>query len=158
LNAGDIQIHCASETCEGIRFFQAHKREIALPTTNWENVFLPYSCRNCQQTLKIYAVRLMHEKDGTGMGRAVKIGEIPSFAPPTPARVISLIGPDRDLFLKGRRAEIRGLGIGAFSYYRRVVENQKNRIIEEIARVAKKLGAKPDVLADFESALKETQF
>jgi hypothetical protein len=50
------------------------------------------------------------------------------------------------------------LGIGAFAYYRRVVENQKNRIIEEIVRVAKKVGAKPEVIQTLEAALKETQF
>jgi hypothetical protein len=38
----------------------------------------------------------------------------------------------------GRRAENQGMGIGAFAYYRRVVENQKNRIIAEIKRVAEK--------------------
>lgn len=51
--------------------------------------------------------------------------------------MISLIGPDKELYLQGRRSESRGFGIGAFSYYRRVVENQKSRIIEEIAKAAK---------------------
>ncbi len=72
--------------------------------------------------------------------------------------MISLIGPDREIFLKGRRAENRGLGIGAFSYYRRLVENQKGRIIAQIAKVAQKLGAKPDVLEEFKAAEEETQF
>ena len=42
---------------------------------------------------------------------------------------MKLVGPDRDDFLKGRRCENQGLGVGAFIYYRRVVENQKNRIL-----------------------------
>ncbi len=50
------------------------------------------------------------------------------------------------------------MGIGAFAYYRRVVENQKTRIIGEIAKVASKLGAKSDVLREFEAAAKETRF
>ena len=65
---------------------------------------------------------------------------------------------DKELHLQGRRSESRGLGIGAFSYYRRVVENQKGRIIAEIAKAAKKLGANSDVLRRFEAAVKETQF
>jgi hypothetical protein len=72
--------------------------------------------------------------------------------------VISLIGPDRELFLQGRRAENRGFGIGSFSYYRRVVENQKGRIIHEIGRVAEKLGASSTVLAQFSKAEQESQF
>jgi hypothetical protein len=49
-------------------------------------------------------------------------------------------------------------GIGAFAYYRRVVENRTGRIIEEIGRVLKQLGAKPEVLQLFVDAAKETQF
>jgi len=86
------------------------------------------------------------------------LGETLPFGPPTPARVITLIGPDRELFLKGRRAENHGLGIGAFSYYRRVVENQKGRIIEQIAKVAEKLEASPEMLEEFRAAAAETQF
>jgi hypothetical protein len=62
------------------------------------------------------------------------------------------------LFLQGRRAEIKGLGIGAFAYYRRVVENQKNRIIAEIAKVAKRLGSSPETDKLFLSAQAERSF
>lgn len=91
-------------------------------------------------------------------GSAIKLGEFPSFGPPIPLRVITLIGPDREMFIRGRRAEDQGLGIGAFAYYRRVVENQKSRLIAEIAKVAKRLGASPEDLSRFERAAKETQF
>jgi hypothetical protein len=63
-----------------------------------------------------------------------------------------------ELYLQGRRAENQGFGIGAFAYYRRVGENQKGRIIREMGKVAKKLGASEEVLARFESAASETQF
>lgn len=69
-----------------------------------------------------------------------------------------MIGPDRDLFLKGRRSELQGLGIGAFGYYRRIVENQKNRLLDEIIKVGKKTNAAPELLQELESAKKETQF
>lgn len=39
-----------------------------------------------------------------------------------------------------------------------MVENQKGRIIREIARVAGKLGASPDILKLFEAAATEAQF
>ena len=50
------------------------------------------------------------------------------------------------------------MGIGSFSYYRRVVENQKARILQEIRKVAERLGANPTVLESLDRALKETQF
>ncbi|PIT81270.1 hypothetical protein B9Z40_14560 [Limnohabitans sp. 15K] len=69
-----------------------------------------------------------------------------------------MIGGERDYFLKGRRAENQGLGIAAFAYYRRVVENQKTRIIDEIIRVAQKIGAPKEVTDDLNAARSETQF
>jgi superfamily I DNA/RNA helicase len=69
-----------------------------------------------------------------------------------------LIGPDRDEFLKGRRCENQGLGVGAFIYYRRVVENQKDRIIGEIIKVSEKIGASEEKLEKLRNAIKETQF
>ena len=91
-------------------------------------------------------------------GIAYKLGELPPFGPPTPSRLIKLIGPDREIFLKGRRCENQGLGIGAFVYYRRVIESQKNRILDEILKVAKKLNATPESISELENARTETQF
>ena len=41
-------------------------------------------------------------------GACYKFGELPEYGPPTPARLIKLIGPDRELFLKGTRCENQG--------------------------------------------------
>jgi hypothetical protein len=101
-------------------------------------------------------LRASLKKESTS-GWLFKFGEDPPFGPPTPARVITLIGPDREYYLKGRRAENQGMGIGAFGYYRRVVENQKNRIIDEIIRVSEKIGAPKEMLADLLAAKNETQ-
>jgi hypothetical protein len=92
------------------------------------------------------------------IGNVYKFGEYPVYGPPTPARLIKMIGPDREVFLKGRRCENQGLGIGAFVYYRRVVENQKNRILDEIIKVATKIGAPQDSLVKLNDAKQETQF
>jgi len=89
---------------------------------------------------------------------AYKFGEYPPFGPPTPSRVIELIGPDREIFLQGRRSENRGLGIGAFTYYRRVVENQWTRLVEEVIKVAKRLNMPPEMLISLEEAKNENQF
>jgi hypothetical protein len=109
---------------------------------------------------------LEHSKDirtsgpGSGpTGPVAKLGELPPFGPPTPSRVFRLIGEEyRELFLQGRRSENKGLAIGAYAYYRRIVEHQKGRIIDEIRKVAEKLGASGDVLKSFIDARTETQF
>ena len=50
------------------------------------------------------------------------------------------------------------MGIGAYSYYRRDIENQKNRLLDAIIRVAQKIGASQDMLDDLNKAKEETQF
>jgi hypothetical protein len=97
------------------------------------------------------------DKAGPG-GRAIKLGEWPPFGPHTPARVLRLIQPDKDTYLKARQAENQGLGIGAFSYYRRVVENQKDRLIDKIIQVANKLKADQSTLDKLTAAKQETRF
>lgn len=42
--------------------------------------------------------------------------------------------------MKGRRCESKSLGIGAFVYYRRVVEEQRTAILGQIINVAKTIG------------------
>ncbi|HEX8557571.1 MAG TPA: hypothetical protein VF668_05690 [Pyrinomonadaceae bacterium] len=155
----DLQLHCESETCGGARFFagESQPEAIHLPATQPQMFFLIYVCRNCRETFKEFALRVIRDSDSRA-GVAVKLGEFPPFGPPTPARVMSLIGPDRAAFIKGRRAENQGLGIGAFAYYRRVVENQKGRLIEKIAEVAARLGADANTLERFNRAKNETQF
>src|SRR5262249_11039387 len=112
---------------------------------------------NCQRTDKTFSLSV--EFGSENFGRCYKFGEFPQYGPPTPARLLRLIGSkDRELFLKGRRSEIQGLGIGAFVYYRPVVENQKNRILDEIIRVSEKIGASADMLKSLNDAKKEIQF
>lgn len=149
----EIQLYCGSPTCGGLRFYAGKKDIFSFK----DRFLLIYTCRNCNKTSKTFAV-LASQNGATSEGTAHKLGEDPPFGPPTPSRVISLIGPDRELFIRGRRAETQGLGVGAFAYYRRVVENQKNRIIGEMEKVAKGLGAKPEALRLFEKAKAEEQF
>ena len=155
-SGSDIQLHCPSERCGGTRFF---KRSGDAPwiDTDWKFLFVTYVCRNCGKTTKNYAVMVRCESNKKS-GFAQKLGEVPAYGPPVPARVITLIGPDREVFLRGRRSENNGLGIGAFAYYRRVVEKQKGRIIGEMGRVAQRVGASKEVAALFAAAAQETQF
>jgi hypothetical protein len=131
------------------------------PGKNVLDALLLYSCRTCGAEAKSYAVRVFIPELAVRDIRAVdatKLGEWPAYSPPTPSRVNSLIGPDRELFFKGRASEAEGLGIGAFAYYRRIVEDQKTRLVDEIIRVARRTNTPADALARLEAARAETQF
>lgn len=162
LSAPDLQLHCPSETCGGVRVFASKDKApvSALASGSVHHLFLRYTCRNCARSDKTFAL-LVKPKSLSPVGADAlvrKVGEYPPFGPPVPARVITMIGPDRELFLNGRRAENQGLGIGAFAYYRRVVEGQWHRIVAEIGRVAQVLGASPSTVEEIERAGRETQF
>lgn len=158
LNTPDIQLHCPSDSCNGVRFFRCISGRSESLKTDYRFIYLTYRCSNCQAHQKTYSIAARIDEDEQPTGELYKFGEMPTFGPPTPARLVKLIGPDRDSFLKGRRCENQGLGIGAFIYYRRVVENQKNRILEEIIKVSEKLGAPREKIDTLKSAVLETQF
>jgi len=155
----ELQLHCPSASCNGTRFFRCINQSAPILTAqSYRYFYLTYKCSNCQNTEKVFSLAAQIDEEGEASGGCFKFGELPPFGPPTPSRLITLIGPDRDAFLKGRRCENQGLGIGAFIYYRRVVENQKNRILSEIIKVSEKIGAKKKSIDALESAIEETQF
>jgi|SRR5271157_978931 len=158
-----VRIHCWSETCNGERLFEAmeprpSKHGMGSGPADWLDGILVFLCRNCRRSCKTFAVRCWKDGVDSLNGIAIKFGEIPVFGPHVPSKVISLIGPDRELFLKGRRSENQGLGIGAFAYYRQIIEQQKGRLLTEIKKVAQRLGASDEDIELFDRAIAETQF
>jgi hypothetical protein len=130
LGLPEIQLHCPSDTCNGERFFRADDDDnhILFRAGKWNFSYVQYKCANCQKDIRTFALAISVQIDAAEKVTSLhsyKFGELPPYGPPTPSRLISLLGSGRELFLKGRRCEMQGLGIGAFVYYRRVVENQK---------------------------------
>ncbi|GHA22184.1 hypothetical protein GCM10008090_35030 [Arenicella chitinivorans] len=153
----EIQLHCPNDSCNGTRFFRCTTRNSISVSEDFSFEYISYICSNCRQTEKTFSLAFKRQ-GGEGIGSCYKFGERPLYGPPTPSKLIKLIGPDRDTFLKGRRCENQGLGIGAFVYYRRVVENQKNRILDEIIKVSEKISAPAESISALKEAKGETQF
>lgn len=158
LNTPNISLYCNSEVCQGLRTFACmiHRNQQAV-SLNGSELFLNYQCRNCKTQDKIFAVFVVRNGDA-GNADVYKFGEFPVFGPHVPPRMLRLIQRDVELFNKGRRAENLGLGVGAYAYYRQVVENQKEHLILEIIKVAKKLNAPPEVVTQLERAKTQFQF
>lgn len=92
-----------------------------------------------------------------GHATVLKYGDYPTLDAKISGKLLKLIAQDRELFLKGYQAERHGLGIGAFGYYRRVVENQKDQILGAIGDAARTLGH-TELVAEIELAKQERQF
>jgi hypothetical protein len=153
----DIQLHCDSKVCGGVRTFTSSSDDCAVVFDKPNIYFLTYLCRNCRIKTKTYTFTAI-AKAGSSSGRAHKLGELPPFGSRMPSRLTSLVSKDWELFLQGRMAESRGFGIRAFAYYRQVVEHEKGRIIKEIGKVAEKLGADESIVAKLRAAAAEDQF
>lgn len=153
----EIMLYCETEpSCGGFRLFASQDRfEVRGKVHGLE--FVKYTCKNCSKSKKIFALQVdVVERAKTG--NAYKFGEIPNFGPPNPPRLITLIRGQRELFLKGRRAENQGMGIAAFAYYRRVIDDQRTQIFDEIIRVCRRLSAGPSLIEELTAAKSETQF
>jgi len=154
----DLELHCDAETCKGTRLFACCD-----PPDDWlepgkmSEAFLDYKCKNCGEGRKVFAV-LAELDPSPPSGAAIKLGEHPPFGDPLPPGVNHLVGPDRELFLQGRRAEQQTFGIGAFAYYRQVVESQKDRLFDRIVAAAKRAGVQGATLRDLEAAKVNFQF
>ncbi|MCW8336472.1 hypothetical protein, partial [Vibrio paucivorans] len=102
---------------------------------------LEFRCKNCEQTIKTFYIRFeVGEFEGNSPTNETpviiqKVGEYPRFGKQTPNQVSKLIGRERDHFFKGSISENMGMGIGAFSYYRRVIDARKDNLFDRIIKV-----------------------
>jgi hypothetical protein len=152
-----LRLHCGQ--CGGTRNFDGeweHYKFINKETRGKDD-FLVYTCRDCGQYKKHYCL-CGWPIDDDGNGRVIKIGEYPELNIKIPTHLPKLIGDDYPYFIKGLKCEKQGLGVAAYSYYRRVVENQKTRLFGEILKVAEKVKAERKIIQTIQNAMKEVQF
>lgn len=153
LGGEEIRLHCPE--CDGVRTYRV-ANQVNLYDQAQRNVFVTYACGDCRKAEKQYS--LLVATQANGRGTAYKYGENPPFGVPVPKKVLRLFGSDSATFLKGRQCENQGLGIGAFAYYRRVVEKHKDEIIGAIIGVCETLKAPPELMAELRSAQGEFSF
>lgn len=152
------RLYCDGEMCEGYRRFDGKWLSPSeIGSQELSRDFLVYRCRDCGTREKTFCILSM-PYDNAGNGIAIKIGEFPELHIDLPSALPKLLGEEYRFFIKGLKCEKQGFGIGAFAYYRRVVENQKGRFLLQIANVAKRLGVSTEVIALIEAAAAEDQF
>ena len=160
-----VYLYCPGEPCRGLRFYDYRGHSVSLPSQGkYREFFLAYVCRNCEGSLKTYAVRVIRTELNDEVQTLVKIGEMPRFGEPRPNIVTDVLDDEIKFFEYGYRAETDGLGIGAFAYYRRFVESHKDTIIAEIRKVAVSQSLSPSIVealdrgatkGEFKSAVEE---
>ena len=154
LPTGYIQLHC--ERDNGLRRFDPCSKApnvSKIPTYQ----FIEYQCRDCQITSKTFAVMVIRSLDVAVDVEVMKLGEYPPFSAPISSKIQKLLSKsDLNLYRKGVRAEAQGLGVGAATYFRRIVDEQWTRLVKEIRKAAELSGVED--LGVYDVALQETQF
>ena len=158
----DIHDHCANPKCEGVRRHERDDDEKSEPfhVLRSRYYYVSYVCTNCRTNTKLFGVKVEVEVPSRSTSAyCTKVYQEPPFGSPIPKRLFALIGEDnRDHFLQARRAIARSLGIGAYAYYRRIVENTKFDLVSSILEIAKATNAPNEQIELLERAKSENQF
>jgi hypothetical protein len=156
-------LYCDSDGCNNYTYFEmlnTTERNLNLAYTTIHRIV--YRCCNCE--VKSYEFYLeitplvSGDADNDTIFEIQKIGQHPRHGKRPPAKTMKLIGKERDLFFKGSTCENQGLGIGAFSYYRRVIDSQKDKIFDEIIKVLNLTTGNEALTQELTDAKAETQF
>ena len=91
-----------------------------------------YNCVECERQVVNYILYVNHNKNFL-----MKIGQWPSWLPRIDKDFEKILGDNLNIYKKGLYCENEGCGIGAFAYYRRVVENTINGLLDDLAEVIK---------------------
>jgi hypothetical protein len=152
-----IRLWCDADQCDGFRNFDSDDELRAYADDNDRDTFVVFVCRNCRRSAKKYAISYRVSRADKEL-TAMKLGEDPPLSFHLPARLRKLVGTELEKFNKGLRSEAHGLGVGAFAYYRQVVENQKDRLIDEIIKVAELQNPPSELITELMQAKSENQF
>jgi len=123
---------------------------------------LGYKCCNCKEKeyrfyLEITSVEKQYANNSSSF-KIQKVGQSPRHGKVLPKKASKLLGSERDLFFKGTLSENQGMGIGAFTYYRRVLDAQKDKIFDEIIKVLRLSSGNEELISELLAAKKESQF
>jgi len=97
---------------------------------------IAYLCRNCGFNSAHYSVHWIEDQDG--VATFCKVGQYPALSiEPPPILGKALGAEDSALYKKALINGNSGFGIGALAYFRRVIENKVNLLLDMVAEAAK---------------------
>src|SRR5262245_14512595 len=95
----------------------ASGQSIQNPDAKGSTTIVYYACASCKR----FAYRFMFRIDNYGYS-VTKVGQYPPWSIEPPAVIKKALGRHLPDYRKGLVCESQGYGIGAFAYYRRIVE------------------------------------
>lgn len=93
------------------------------------SVRLVYLCTHCQDFERYFFIKTGRDQQGSWL---MKIGQFPAWEASGSPNIERLLGRHSSYYKKGLICESQGYGIGAFGYYRRIVEETIDELLNEI--------------------------
>jgi hypothetical protein len=110
-----------------------------------------YTCRNCGRSTQQYSF-IWYEQAQGDLNLFMKVGQYPALSINPSPELEKALGPeDSGLYTKGLIEFNFAHGIGSVAYFRRVLENKINALLDLIAEAAKNEGADEETLKKIES-------
>lgn len=127
-----IKMYC--DTCKSYQTFNKTNRYHEL--YNYSNVVAAgkvirakYHCMGCKNFNRYFFIEI--DKDSKWIR---KVGQLPAWDISIDSEIRNLLGKERsDIYQKGLINESQSYGIGAFAYYRRIVEDVIDELLETIS-------------------------
>ena len=106
-----------------------------------------YLCMGCQKYERHFFIRVGEDRKSI-----TKVGQYPPWDISGNDEIERLLGEHRDYFRRGLICESQGYGIAAFAYYRRIVEETIDVLLQQISDLMS-----DDEKAKYEEALTKTK-
>jgi len=145
-----INMHC--QICESNQTFRMQNNYCNahnISRIDDTSVELVYLCTHCEKFNRYFFVLFNVKENDKWM---MKIGQFPAWEITGDIHIEKLLGVHKDYYKKGLICESQGYGIGAFGYYRRIVEEIIDELLEEISGLLQS-----DELTTYQAALEKTK-
>jgi hypothetical protein len=110
---------------------------------------LTYKCRNC--TNEVFNVWVIWWRPG-GVTTFLKAGQLPKLEVSIPKEFKKALGDKRPLYVKGMTLRHNNYGIGALTYFRRLIEDTTNEMLDLLEEAMKETGSDPAAVEELERA------
>ncbi len=91
-----------------------------------------YKCVGCKESRLCFVIRVAPSGD-----KIAKVGQYAPWSISPPINVAKALGEHLPVYKKGLACESQGYGVGAFAYYRRVVEDIIGTLLNDIGALLK---------------------
>src|SRR6266404_4480959 len=145
-----LKMYCDHDKCKAETWWDVDRRDYYFSLGFIQERH--YKCRNCGQNGQYYQL-IWQENENLNI--FIKVGQWPPLTIEASPELAKALGPkDAELYKKGLIDFNFGHGIGAIAYFRRVLENKINALLDLIAEAARNAHVAGEELAKIEAVKK----